>query len=127
MDISLNESLKKKYFLQFMDISLPKTTGLNHNYRNEDFSKINIGDSIYVNNMMGAYKIMQSYSDYFSDTDLVFLANKKEYLGEQSKITCIKSFNLADKDREKDFLPEDKNTEIFQKKLESERLGINEL
>ena len=127
MDISLNESLKKKYFLQFMDISLPKTTGLNHYYRNEDFSKINIGDSVYVNNMMGAYKIMQSYSDYFSDTDLAFLANKKEYLGEQSKITCIKSFNLADKDREKDFLPEDKNTEIFQKKLESERLGIYEL
>ena len=127
MNFSLHESVKNKYFLQFTDISLPKTTGLNHNYRNEDFSKINIGESIYVNNMMGAYKIMQNYSDYFSDADLAFLANKKEYLGEQSKITCLKSFNLADKDREKDYLPEDKNTEIFQKKLESERLGIYEL
>ena len=127
MNFSLHESVKNKYFLQFTDISLPKTTGLNHNYRNEDFSKINIGESIYVNNMMGAYKIMQNYSDYFSDADLAFLANKKEYLGEQSKITCLKSFNLADKDRKKDYLPEDKNTEIFQKKLESERLGIYEL
>ena len=127
MDISLSESLKKKYFLQFRDISLPKTTSLNHDFQNEDFSKINIGDSIYVNNMMGAHKIIQSYSDYFSDADLAFLANKKEYLGEQSKITCLKSFNLADKDREKDYLPEDKNTEIFQKKLESERFGIYEL
>lgn len=127
MDISLNESLKKKYFLQFSDISLPKTIGVNHDFQNEDFSKINIGDSIYVNNMMGAHKIIQSYSDYFSDADLAFLANKKEYLGEQSKINCIKSFNLADKDREKDFLPEDKNTEIFQKKLEYERLSIYEL
>ena len=125
MNFSLHESVKNKYFLQFTDISLPKTTGLNHNYRNEDFSKINIGESIYVNNMMGAYKIIQNYSDYFSDADLTFLANKKEYLGEQSKITCLKSFNLADKDREKDYLPEDKNTEVFQKKLESERLGID--
>ena len=108
MDISLSESLKKKYFLQWSDISLPKTTGINHDFQNEDFSKINIGDSIYVNNMMGAHKIIQSYSDYFSDADLAFLANKKEYLGEQSKITCLKSFNLADKDREKDYLPEDK-------------------
>ena len=123
MNFSLHESVKNKYFLQFTDISLPRTTGLNHNYQNEDFSKINIGESIYVNNMMGAYKIMQNYSDYFSDADLAFLANKKEYLGEQSKITCIKSFNLSDKDREKDYLPEDKNTEVFQKKLESERLG----
>ena len=127
MNISLNESLKKKYFLQFSDISLPKTTDVNHDFQNEDFSKINIGESIYVNNMMGAHKIIQSYSDYFSDADLAFLANKKEYLGEQSKITCLKSFNLADKDCEKDNLPEDKNTEVFQKKLESERLGINEL
>ena len=127
MNISLNESLKKKYFLQFSDISLPKTTDVNHDFQNEDFSKINIGESIYVNNMMGAYKIIQSYSDYFCDADLAFLANKKEYLGEQSKITCLKSFNLADKDREKDYLPEDKNTEIFQKKLESERLSIYEL
>ena len=125
MNFSLHESVKNKYFLQFTDISLPKTTGLNHNYRNEDFSKINIGESIYVNNMMGAYKIIQNYSDYFSDADLTFLANKKEYLGEQSKITCLKSFNLADKDREKDYLPEDKNTEVFQKKLESELLGID--
>ena len=127
MNFSLHESVKNKYFLQFTDISLPKTTGINHDFQNEDFSKINIGESIYVNNMMGAYKIMQNYSDYFSDADLAFLANKKEYLGEQSKITCLKSFNLADKDREKDYLPEDKNTEIFQKKLESERLGIYEL
>ncbi len=127
MNFSLHESVKNKYFLQFTDISLPKTTGINHDFQNEDFSKINIGESIYVNNMMGAYKIMQNYSDYFSDADLAFLANKKEYLGEQSKITCLKSFNLADKDREKDYLPEDKNTEVFQKKLESERLGINEL
>jgi len=127
MNFSLHESVKNKYFLQFTDISLPKTTGINHDFQNEDFSKINIGESIYVNNMMGAYKIMQNYSDYFSDADLAFLANKKEYLGEQSKITCLKSFNLADKDREKDYLPEDKNTEVFQKKLESERLDINEL
>ena len=127
MNISLHESVKNKYFLQFSDISLPKTTGVTHDFQNEDFSKINIGESIYVNSMMGAYKIIQKYSDYFSDTDLNFLAYKKEYLGEQSKITCIKSFNLADKDREKDNLPEDKNTEIFQKKLESERLGIYEL
>ncbi len=91
MNYSLHENVKNKYFLQFTDISLPKTTGLNHNYRNEDFSKINIGESIYVNNMMGAYKIMQNYSDYFSDADLTFLANKKEYLGEQSKITCQKN------------------------------------
>ena len=127
MNISLNESLKKKYFLQFTDISLPKTTDVNHEFQNEDFSKINIGDSIYVNNMMGAYKIIQSYSDYFCDADLAFLANKKEYFGELSKITCLKSFNLADKDRVKDYLPKDKNTEIFQKKLDSERLGIYEL
>ena len=126
MNISLNESLKDKYFLQFYDISLPKTIGVNRDFQNEDFSKINIGDSIYVNNMMGAYKIIQSYSDYFSDADLDFLAYKKEYFGEQSKITCIKSFNLKDKDREKDYLPQDQNTEIFQKKLESERLGTYE-
>ena len=125
MNISLTESLENKYFLQFSDISLPKTTGVDNNFKNEDFSKINIGDSIYVNNMMGAYKIIQTYSDYFSDADLDFLAHKKEYFGEQSKITCIKSFNLKDKDREKDYLPQDQNTEIFQKKLESERLGIN--
>ena len=123
MDISLHESLKNKYFLQFSDISLPKTTDVNHDFQNEDFSKINIGESIYVNNMMGAYKIIQNYSDYFSDADLNFLAHKKEYLGEQSKITCIKSFNLLDKDREKDYLPKDLNTEIFQKRLESVRLG----
>ena len=126
MNISLNESLKDKYFLQFYDISLPKTIGVNRDFQNEDFSKINIGDSIYVNNMMGAYKIIQTYSDYFSDADLDFLAHKKEYFGEQSKITCIKSFNLKDKDREKDYLPQDQNTEIFQKKLESERLGTYE-
>ena len=125
MNISLTESLENKYFLQFSDISLPKTTGVDNNFKNEDFSKINIGDSIYVNNMMGAYKIIQTYSDYFSDADLDFLAHKKEYFGEQSKITCIKSFNLMDKDREKDYLPQDQNTEIFQKKLESYRLGIN--
>ena len=125
MNISLTESLENKYFLQFSDISLPKTTGVDNNFQNEDFSKINIGDSIYVNNMMGAYKIIQTYSDYFSDADLDFLAHKKEYFGEQSKITCIKSFNLKDKDREKDYLPQDQNTEIFQKKLESYRLGIN--
>jgi len=125
MNISLTESLENKYFLQFSDISLPKTTGVDNNFKNEDFSKINIGDSIYVNNMMGAYKIIQTYSDYFSDADLDFLAHKKEYFGEQSKITCIKSFNLKDKDREKDYLPQDQNTEIFQKKLESYRLGIN--
>ena len=125
MNISLTESLENKYFLQFSDISLPKTIGVDNNFQNEDFSKINIGDSIYVNNMMGAYKIIQTYSDYFSDADLDFLAHKKEYFGEQSKITCIKSFNLKDKDREKDYLPQDQNTEIFQKKLESDRLGIN--
>ncbi len=125
MNISLHESVKNKYFLQFSDISLPKTTGVNNDFQNEDFSKINIGDSIYVNNMMGAYKIIQKYSDYFSNADLDFLAHKKEYFGEQSKITCIKSFNLMDRDREKDYLPQDQNTEIFQKKLESERLGIN--
>ena len=125
MNISLHESVKNKYFLQFSDISLPKTTGVNNDFQNEDFSKINIGDSIYVNNMMGAYRIIQSYSDYFSNADLDFLAHKKEYFGEQSKITCIKSFNLMDKDREKDYLPQDQNTEIFKKKLESERLGIN--
>lgn len=125
MNISLTESLKNKYFLQFSDISLPKTNGVDNDFRNEDFSKINIGESIYVNNMMGAYKIIQTYSDYFSDADLDFLAHKKEYFGEQSKITCIKSFNLKDKDREKDYLPQDQNTEIFQKKLESYRLGIN--
>ena len=56
MDISLHESVKNKYFLQFSDISLPKTTDVNHDFQNEDFSKINIGESIYVNNMMGAYK-----------------------------------------------------------------------
>ena len=125
MNVSLTESLKNKYFLQFSDISLPKTNGVDNDFRNEDFSKINIGESIYVNNMMGAYKIIQTYSDYFSDADLDFLAHKKEYFGEQSKITCIKSFNLKDKDREKDYLPQDQNTEIFQKKLESYRLGIN--
>lgn len=125
MNISLTESLENKYFLQFSDISLPKTNGVDNDLRNEDFSKINIGESIYVNNMMGAYKIIQTYSDYFSDADLDFLAHKKEYFGEQSKITCIKSFNLKDKDREKDYLPQDQNTEIFQKKLESYRLGIN--
>ena len=70
---------KIKYFLQFSDISLPKTTGVNRDFQNEDFSKINIGESIYVNNMMGAYKIIQKYSNYFSDTDLNFLAHKKEY------------------------------------------------
>ena len=127
MNISLHESVKNKYFLQFSDISLPKTTGVNNDFQNEDFSKINIGDSIYVNNMMGAYKIIQKYSDYFSNADLDFLAHKKEYLGEQSKITCIKSFNLKDKDREKDYLPQDQNTEIFQNKLESERLSSYEL
>ena len=127
MNISLTESLENKYFLQFSDISLPKTTGVDNNFKNEDFSKINIGDSIYVNNMMGAYKIIQTYSDYFSDADLDFLAHKKEYFGEQSKITCIKSFNLKDKDREKDYLPQDQNTEIFQNKLESERLSSYEL
>ena len=125
MNISLHESVKNKYFLQFSDISLPKTTGVNRDFQNEDFSKINIGESIYVNNMMGAYKIIQKYSNYFSDTDLNFLAHKKEYLGEQSKITCIKSFNLLDEDCEKNYLPHDLNTEIFQKKLESERLGID--
>ena len=122
MNFSLHESVKNKYFLQFSDISLPKTTGVNHNFQNEDFSKINIGESIYVNSMMGAYKIIQKYSDYFSDTDLNFLAHKKEYLGEQSKITCIKSFNLLDEDCKKNYLPQDLNTEIFQTKLESERL-----
>lgn len=136
MNISLYESLDRwrsafyacnNNFLQYKDISFPKTNSLNHDFQNKtlDFTKINIGDSIYVNNMMGAYKIIQSYSDYFSDADLDFLAHKKEYLGEQSKITCIKSFNLLDKDRKKDYLPQDLNTEIFKKKLESERLGID--
>ena len=136
MNISLHESLDRSRsafyacnnnFLQYKDISFPKTNSLNHDFQKKtlDFTKINIGDSIYVNNMMGAYKIIQSYSDYFYDADLDFLAHKKKYLGEQSKITCIKSFNLKDKDCNKDYLPEDKNTEIFQKKLETARFGID--
>lgn len=129
MNISLNESLKNKYFLQFKDISRSKTDTVNRGFHREAryFSKINVGDSIYVNNMMGAYKIIQNYSDYFSDTDLDFLAHKKKYLGEQSQITCIKSFYLKEKRWDKDHFPEDKNTQIFQKRLEHERMSSYEL
>ena len=128
MDISLDRSLKKNYSLEYNDISFSKTNNLSHNFQKacSDSSEIDVGESICVNNMMGAYKIIQKYSDYFSETDLDFLLNKKLYLGEQSQITCIKNFDLKSEDMDKVYLPEDKNTEIFQKKLASERLGYSD-
>jgi len=110
--------------LEYLDICLrgyQKKSGFIKS--DEGFWEIDIGDKITINNMVGAYKVIQNYSDYFSQTDLDFLLNKKLYLGEQSQITCIKNFDLKSEDMDKMYLPEDKNTEIFQKKLDSERLG----
>ena len=110
--------------LEYLDICLrgyQKKSGFIKS--DEGFWEIDIGDKITINNMVGAYKVIQNYSDYFSQTDLDFLLNKKLYLGEQSQITCIKNFDLKSEDMDKIYLPEDKNTEIFQKKLDSERLG----
>ena len=88
------------------------------------------GDTVGINNMVGASKIFAHYKDYFSKKDLNFLINKKAYDGEKSYISCKKSFNLLRKHMEKDYGGDDKNAHIFndaerRKRIDAELEIIN--
>tara|TARA_B100000965_G_C19524582_1_gene728168 strand:+ start:240 stop:1298 length:1059 start_codon:yes stop_codon:yes gene_type:complete len=73
------------------------------------------GDTVGINNMVGASKIIAHYRNYFSKKDIDFLINEKAYDGEMSYISCKKSFDLLDKHIQKEYLPIDKNAYIFSK------------
>jgi len=96
----------------------------------EEMYPIRRGDTVGINNMVGASKIFAHYKDYFSKKDLNFLINKKAYDGEKSYISCKKSFNLLRKHMEKDYGGDDKNAHIFsdaerRKRIDAENEIIN--
>lgn len=81
--------------------------------RFEEKYLIRRGDTIGINNMVGASKIFEYYKDYFTKKDLNFLINEKAYDGKMSYISCKKSFDLLEKHVKKDFFGSDKNSYIF--------------
>ena len=96
----------------------------------EEMYPIRRGDTVGINNMVGASKIFAHYKDYFSKKDLNFLINEKAYDGEKSYISCKKSFNILRKHMEKDYDGDDKNAHIFsdaerRKRIDAEHEIIN--
>lgn len=84
------------------------------------------GDTVGINNMVGASKIFAHYKDCFSKKDLNFLINEKAYDGEKSYISCKKSFNLLRKHMQKDFGGGDKNAHIFSDPERRKRIDAEE-
>lgn len=125
-----NTKLEKIYISEMFDKNFPLAQGkyndifLSKQYVSSLGTKImkckemfplRRGDTVGINNMVGASKIIAHYKNYFSKKDIDFLINKKAYDGEMSYISCKKSFDLLDKHIQKEYLPIDKNAYIFSK------------